>query len=112
MKNEQIYSDLNNRLQDQKEFIQAQFTLTRATYKAEIDLLQYELYEIKKRQDIANGKLINHEKTIKPIRFMTCHPVITIIALIIFWFAIAWVAENINIKKSIEKNFDIELKEK
>jgi len=51
MKNEQIYSDLNNRLQDQKEFIQAQFTLTRATYKAEIDLLQYELGEIKKRQD-------------------------------------------------------------
>ena len=53
-----------------------------------------QINEIKARQDITNGKVISNENTIKPIRWMAKHYMITIAILLILFFALEYLADN------------------
>ena len=93
--------DIHKQLDEYKEFMQAQFTLTRANYKAEYDILRLEV----------DKKLKEQADTFRPMLCVWKNRYIALIAMIIFWFVIAWAAENVNIKRTIEKRFQIEFNE-
>lgn len=73
------------------------------------DMVMKEFDSVKKRQDITNGRVNKLEHSTGLISWAGRNKIASVILVIIFAFLINWLADHVNISKTIKNKTGIEL---
>lgn len=97
------YDRIADRFEDHKQYTSSKFTEYHAKYMIDIE-------PIIKRQDKIESDVEKIKKDMMPVTWVVKHIVLLIAIMVFLWFALDLVSNFVDLPGTIEKKFDIELK--
>ena len=110
MRNEDTLIEVDRRFNDQKEFINAKFTHISAIMQNAFEAAAKERVEIITHQKETNGRVTKLECKTKWIDVVRKNRIALVAIVIVAVFGLSLLANNIDFKKTLEKQTDIVLK--
>ena len=94
MNNQDIFNLIETNHKNSVELMNSMKTAINAETKASADMLKLQMEQIKKRQDIANGRVAKLEKQTAFVRWISSNPALAIPLMLILAFGIVFIVDT------------------